>query len=394
MASRIRPDQDGSARALRLAEAASVPVPGTDTTTVDTDAGPDRPASRGDRQHAASERDDTAVARLSVAAGRDRDAARRDERASDDDDAADSRDQEASVNETPTEREHDWDDRRRAADDRRRAADDRLRAADDRQRAADDREGATQERRRLRSELRSGHRLEEEVVELTRSNTELDAFASIAAHDLSAPMSEIAGFANLIHEEYAESLGSKGRGWLERMIRGIERSQALTHSLLVFSRIGGADITYQPVNTADLMEEVVRTLNEAITEAGADVRIAPLPTVMGDRSQLLRLFQNLVGNGVKFGRGDVPTVVVSAERQDDRWHFKVADNGPGIPLKEREHVFKPFKRLVGSERPGTGIGLAICERIVQRHGGEIYVEPGLDGGSRFVFTLAASPHHP
>jgi PAS domain S-box-containing protein len=238
------------------------------------------------------------------------------------------------------------------------------------------------ERRRLEQELES------KAAELEQSNAELDQFASVVSHDLNSPMTTIAGYAQLLHERYDGTIGDPGRDWIASVLRGIERSQSLIDDLLAFSRAGRAEIELRPVDMAALTEGVVADLQSAMDERRVDLRVDALPTVQGDPAQLRRLMQNLVSNAVKFSDAENPVVEISGEQNGNGWRFKVTDNGIGIPPEQRKEAFEPFKRLPGgSEKPGNGIGLAICARIVERHGGEIHIEDGIDGGSSFVFTI-------
>jgi signal transduction histidine kinase len=334
-----------------------------------------------------------AVSRGENATARDGQAAQRDETARDRDRQAERSDRQAEEQaERGGGRLGPGIDAGRAT--RRCAAQDRQMAAGDRQRAVEDRQRAACERDQLRLELGHAQRLEEGALELERSNTALKEFASVVAHDLNSPMSSTAGFALLIEEHYAGRLDARGREWLKRIINGIDRGHALIENLLAHSAIGGAEVTLEPLDTGGLMDEVLIALEEVIEADGTQVRVGPLPTVLGDRAQLQRLFQNLISNAVKYGaRAGPRRVEVSAESQGDRWRFSVADNGVGIPRAERQRVFEPFTRVGdGGSLPGTGIGLAISQGIVERHGGEIHVEPGLDGGgTSFVFTIPRAP---
>ena len=169
---------------------------------------------------------------------------------------------------------------------------------------------------------------------------------------------------------------------------GVTRMQALINDLLAYSRVGTRGGAFEPVDTEALFERVLASLGPAMEDAGATVTHGPLPTVQGDAGQLGQLLQNLVGNGVKFRGEAPPRVHVSAERGESEWTFSVADNGIGIDPENADRIFVIFQRLhTRAEYPGTGIGLAICKKIVERHGGRIWFEPAPGGGTVFRFTI-------
>jgi PAS domain S-box-containing protein len=233
-------------------------------------------------------------------------------------------------------------------------------------------------------------RLDENTAALSTSNAELEQFVSAISHDLNTPMTAVAGFADLLRENYAESIGEPGRGWINRVVRGVERTQAFLDDLLAYTRTGHDEIAHEAVDMGALVNEIVASLQWSTDERGTEVRVRELPTISGDRSQLDRLLQNLLSNAVKFSDGRQPVVEVAAAREGDSWRFEIRDNGIGIPEDQRDLAFEPFERLPGGqEQPGTGIGLTICRRIVERHGGDIQVEDGIDGGAALVFTLPA-----
>lgn len=241
------------------------------------------------------------------------------------------------------------------------------------------------EKRAIEAELRMNAR------ELERSNDELKQFAHIASHDLNEPLRTIAGFAQLLERRYDDVVDERGSDYIRRMIGGVERMQCLIGDLLKYSRAGRPEAELVPVDTQALASDVLQDLQKAITDREARVQLGALPTVDGDQNQLRQLFQNLISNGLKFANGGVPQVVLSAEPTADGWQFAVSDNGIGIEPEQRERIFLAFERLhTREEYAGTGIGLAICKKIVERHGGEIRAEENPGGGSRFVFTIAAS----
>jgi light-regulated signal transduction histidine kinase (bacteriophytochrome) len=224
---------------------------------------------------------------------------------------------------------------------------------------------------------------------MERANADLKSFAYVASHDLGEPLRTISGFAQLLEKRYADVVDDQGRDYIRRMTGGVERMQTLIRDLLAFSRAGRDSVDRKAVDTRELVEEIALDLEGAISEADAELRIGELPTVQADRQQLRQVFQNLISNAIKFQDGRRPRVAVSAQSVDGGWLFRIADNGIGVEPEYREKIFDAFERLHGrDDYAGTGIGLAVCQRIVQRHGGEIHVEDGMEGGSSFVFRIA------
>jgi PAS domain S-box-containing protein len=243
-----------------------------------------------------------------------------------------------------------------------------------------------------RVELRQ--RIEDEASrryadELARSNTELAHFASVAAHELRSPLQVVSGFASLLAECYNATLDEQGRMFVERIVAGAGRLDGLIEDLLAYSRVGAGDRPATEVDLGSLMAEAKAAVAAAGGAGGARVTWDPLPSVAGDAVQLRQLLENLVANGAKFvAEGTPPEVHVSAERVPEGWCVTVADNGIGVDPARREQVFGMFTRLHSREDyDGTGIGLAICKRIVVRRGGSIWVEANPSGGSRFRFTV-------
>jgi signal transduction histidine kinase len=233
--------------------------------------------------------------------------------------------------------------------------------------------------------------LERSNTELERSNAELERFAYIASHDLQEPLRMVSSFVGRLGERYADRLDERGQRYVEYAVDGAERMRALIDALLDYSRIGRAELHRQPTDLGPVVEEAAATLRPWVDETAAHLSVAPLPTVTVDGVLMRQLFQNLIANALKFRHPDrVPEVHVSATRSDAEWCVTVDDNGIGIEPKHRQRIFEVFKRLhSAAEYPGTGIGLAICLRIVEHHGGRIWVEDSPMGGSRFVFTVPA-----
>jgi signal transduction histidine kinase len=240
------------------------------------------------------------------------------------------------------------------------------------------------ERRRAYETLR------QQAADLARSNAELEQFAHVASHDLQEPLRTVTNFVQLLAGRYRGRLDPDADDFIRFTVDGTTRMARLIDDLLEFSRAGRADQPMQPTNCREILAKALSNLDVAIKESGAVVRHDGLPTVQGDPTQLTQLFQNLIGNAVKFRGADTPEVRLSAERRGGEWLFSVCDNGIGIAPEYAERIFVIFQRLHGRDvYPGTGIGLAICKRIVSRHGGRIWVESQLGRGSTFCFTLPA-----
>ena len=226
--------------------------------------------------------------------------------------------------------------------------------------------------------------------QLERSNAELEAFAYAASHDLREPLRTIGGFAQLLDRSARGRLGPEGEASLHYIQDGVARLQVLVEGLLALSRAGRGEAPRDRVDLAAVAEETLQSLQAAIEESGGEVIVGPLPEVAGDAGQLGQVLTNLVANGLKFHGGRRPVVRVEAERVPEGVLVAVTDEGPGVAAQDAERVFEMFRRGVTSEgaTPGTGLGLSICRRIVEHHGGSIWVEPGPAGrGSRFCVLL-------
>ncbi len=228
---------------------------------------------------------------------------------------------------------------------------------------------------------------------LQRSNKELELFAYFASHDLQEPLRMVSAFTQLLGDRYGDGLDERARQYIGFAVDGANRMQQLIQDLLNFSRVDTHGEAPEPIDSKDALDEALLNLDAAIDEAGARIDVGDLPLVLADSGQLARVFQNLVGNAIKFRREDAaPHIHVAASRTDDAtWTFSVTDNGIGIEPRFAERVFQIFQRLHGREQyAGTGMGLALCKRIVERHGGRIWVESRPEGGSTFCFTLSAT----
>ncbi len=237
---------------------------------------------------------------------------------------------------------------------------------------------------------RAEEALKRNAEELKRSNSELEQFASVASHDLQEPLRMVRSYTELLQKRYAGRLDADADDFIDFAVDGVTRMQRLIKDLLVYSRLGTRGETFQPADCETICDRVVGDLKPVIKESGGVVVRGDLPTVMGDGPQIGQLFQNLIANAIKYRGDNPPEVRVRAERQNGDWLISVNDNGIGIDPEYADRIFGIFQRLHGSvEYPGSGIGLAICKKIVERHGGRIWVEPSPEPGSRFFFTLPA-----
>jgi chemotaxis family two-component system sensor kinase Cph1 len=224
--------------------------------------------------------------------------------------------------------------------------------------------------------------------ELTRSNAELEQFSYVASHDLQAPLSTIAGYAQLLEKRCHNQLDAQGNKFIRNIVNSCGRMQALIDDLLEYSRVGRSEKPFDVIDCNLVFEDACANLQLAIRQDQASVTRGDLPRVRGDSFQLLQLFQNLIGNAIKYRSSEAPMVRVSASRQGDSWVFSVQDNGIGIAEQYHPRIFQLFQRLHSEKQySGTGIGLAICQRIVDRHGGRLWVESEPNRGSTFYFSI-------
>lgn len=269
-------------------------------------------------------------------------------------------------------------------------------------------------RQRIVDELRTSHRahaklseqteaLDEQAAELRRSNAELEQFAYVASHDLQEPLRKVASFCQLLEKRYGDQLDERGVEYIRFAVDGAKRMQVLINDLLTFSRVGRLNATEAAVSLDAALNTALDNLSTAIEESGTEiVRPAGLPTVVGDPTLMAMLWQNLIGNAVKFTRPrQRPRIVIDCRRRGageqgddanhgdgDEWLISVSDNGIGIADEFVDKVFVIFQRLHGRDSyTGTGIGLALCKKIVEHHGGTIWIDTGYADGARFCFTL-------
>lgn len=242
------------------------------------------------------------------------------------------------------------------------------------------------------------HALSEHARELAQSNNELEHFARVAAHDLQEPLRTITSYLQLLQRRYKGKLDADADDFIDTAVNGAKRMRALINDLLLYTRIGKSKEPFKAVDCETIVEQVIDNLQAIIEETQAQITFAKLPAVLGDRSQIAQLFQNLIGNAIKF-RGEAPPKIhISAELaepveegQQEMWCFRVTDNGIGIAPEYAEQIFHVFERLHSiREYPGTGIGLSICQKVVEHHGGHIGLESQLGQGSTFYFTIPST----
>ena len=236
-------------------------------------------------------------------------------------------------------------------------------------------------------------RLRAAAAELSRSNTELEQFAYVASHDLQEPLRMVASYTQLLARRYAGRLDADADEFIRFAVDGAQRMQELIRDLLEYSRAGSRALRLQRVDVAALVDDIMHDLSAFETDGSVLLTRDPLPTIMADATQLRLVFQNLIANGLKFHRAGASACVhVSVDESDGAWWFHVRDNGIGIEPQYQERIFVVFQRLhTHAEYPGTGIGLAICKRIVERHGGTIRVDSQPGEGTTFSFSIPRLP---
>jgi len=235
---------------------------------------------------------------------------------------------------------------------------------------------------------RADQRIRRYAGELERSNQDLQHFAYVASHDLQEPLRMVRGFVELLARRYQGKLGQDADDYIQYAVDGATRMQNLIRGLLAYSRVGTQGKSFEPVDTSEALNQALLNLQAAIQEHGAAVTSDPMPVVPADDTQLTQLFQNLIGNAVKFRSQEPPKIHVSVSDKNGVWQFAVSDNSIGFDPQHANRIFQMFQRLHGPTKyAGTGIGLALCKRIVERHGGSIWVESAPDKGSTFFFTM-------
>ena len=237
---------------------------------------------------------------------------------------------------------------------------------------------------------RSEEELARYAEELKRSNEDLEQFAHVASHDLRSPLNTVLQFTDLIVSRQGARLDGELQNFLKIVRDSAKRMAELISALMIYSRLNDADTaTVQPISSRVAYENAVENLRAQIDEAQALIESGDLPEVLSNPNQLLQVFQNLISNAIHYRGEEAPRVRVTAQRHNGAWLFSVSDNGPGIAPRYHSVIFEPFKRLHGTERPGSGIGLAFCRKFIEREGGRIWVESEEGRGCTFHFTLPA-----
>jgi light-regulated signal transduction histidine kinase (bacteriophytochrome) len=230
--------------------------------------------------------------------------------------------------------------------------------------------------------------LQTTLTDLTRSNEDLQQFAYVASHDLQEPLRNVASCMQMLEQKYKNKLDVDADKLIHYAVESSVRMKALISDLLAFSRIGTKGRPPQRIDCEQILDQAVKNLRSAIRETEAVITRDPLPTISADGTQVSQVFQNLIGNAIKFRRDEPPQLHVSSVKNQDEWVFSVKDNGIGIESQYLERIFVIFRRLhKRSEYAGAGIGLAICKKIVERHGGKIWVESEPGAGTTFYFTI-------
>ena len=245
------------------------------------------------------------------------------------------------------------------------------------------------EQKKIASEIKTANaRLNQYAKELERSNVELKQFAYVVSHDLQAPLRNISGFVQLLKRTYEGQIDEQADSWIERTVNNTKRMQTIINDILSYSRVDSRARPFENVDLNKIFDEVLIILESSISDAKAVVTKDKLPVIWGDSSQLIQIFQNIIGNGIKYNKSEFPSVHVTSKEENKHFTILISDNGIGIDSQYYERIFEIFQRLhTYKDYPGTGIGLAICRRIVERHGGEIWIESEMGKGSKFYFTI-------
>jgi light-regulated signal transduction histidine kinase (bacteriophytochrome) len=224
--------------------------------------------------------------------------------------------------------------------------------------------------------------------DLRRSNAELQQFANVASHDLQEPLRMVIGYLSLLQKRYDDKLDDEAKGYIDVAVNGGKRMKMLIDDLLAYSRVDVQDKDFTPVDMNQVVKRVLEVLREAVEENKAEIELDPLPTVIAEESQMAQVIQNLVSNAIKFRGKESPRIRITATAGSGEWIFSVSDNGIGLSMEYADRIFQMFQRLhTRDEYPGTGVGLAIVKKIVERHGGRICVESEVGKGATFIFTI-------
>jgi chemotaxis family two-component system sensor kinase Cph1 len=236
--------------------------------------------------------------------------------------------------------------------------------------------------------LRQADELAQLAQDLERSNAELKKFAYVASHDLQEPLNQVANYVQLLEMRYQSELDADAKEFINYAVEGVSLMQTLIDDVLAYSKVDTQAIAFQVTEVETALERALNNLRQRMTATGAVITHDPLPSVMADGTQLMQLFQNLIGNAIKFRSDQPPRIHIGAERLEEEWLFSVQDNGIGIDPQFSDRIFVIFQRLhTRDEYPGTGMGLAICKKIIECHRGRIWVESQLGQGATFYFTI-------
>lgn len=250
--------------------------------------------------------------------------------------------------------------------------------------------GALKDKKAREDRQRAQESLAQKVEELASSNRDLEQFAYVASHDLQEPLRMVAAYTQLLADRYRGKLDDQADKYINYAVDGAARMQSLIHDLLALSRVGRQETELKNTNCNEVVTQAVKDLQASILESGAVINVGSLPWLKANETQLKQVFQNLIGNAIKFRGSRSPVIDIAAQRQGANWIFSIADNGIGISPEHAENVFIIFNRLhTRTEYPGNGIGLAICKKIVERQGGKIEALPRDGGGTIFRLTLPA-----
>jgi signal transduction histidine kinase len=240
----------------------------------------------------------------------------------------------------------------------------------------------------IQERIRAETNLQKVITELSRTNAELERFAFVAAHDLQEPVRGLVSFSQLLERKCAKDLGSDGKDYLHFIMKEALRMSNLVRDLLEYGRARSLDLAPQELDIQDIIDDVTQSLRQTIEQKQADLRIGPMPRLVADPVQLHHVFLNLIANALTYTAAPHPEIEIKAEHQDAAWQFQVTDNGIGIDPQYHDYIFEAFRRLhTNATYPGTGIGLAVCKRIVELHGGRIWLSSATGAGTTFFFTI-------
>ncbi len=233
--------------------------------------------------------------------------------------------------------------------------------------------------------------LKDNLKKLEQSYNELEDFTHIASHDLKSPLRSISGFAYLLQKKYRNEIDEEADKYLDFIVSASGHMHEVIEALLKYSKVGKGQGQFREVNLNKILEVTLDNLSKEIEENQAKIYASSLPSILGDKISLVQLFQNLIANAIKFKSEENPVIKIACQQHQNQWQFKVMDNGIGMDEHFNDKVFIPFQRLEEEKRPGLGLGLAICKKVIVVHGGSIHFENNPEGGTTFIFYLPVSP---